>query len=261
MEFLNRATCDWLIEAVELHAAAAGSLAISAFLVTSIDTVPPFGLRCASQPAMRLVVPLFSPCSASGHAVPSPHCTSQLGVWVGGWSTDRHQDYAAQDLELSNVPGVRDWMAAQMSSVILPTIAELYQLPPERLLALDVFIVKYSVDVQPGLELHRDSQSFSFNVGISDDFEGGGTRFETLGQTVKMDGVGNMLMHCGRMLHGGTAVTAGLRYILVGFVQVVEPTLTEDRTKLEVSGDASGPFIDRPLDGVALDDHWEAMCA
>ena len=50
-----------------------------------------------------------------------------------------------------------------MSSIILPTMAELYQLPPERLVALDVFIVKYSVDVQPGLELHKDSQSFSFN--------------------------------------------------------------------------------------------------
>ena len=54
-------------------------------------------------------------------------------------------------------------------------------------------------------------------------FAGGGTRLETLGIDLRPDAVGDVLLHCGQMLHGGAPVTRGVRYILVGFVEVEAP--------------------------------------
>ena len=77
----------------------------------------------------------------------------------------------------------------RLQSTLLPTMAALFELPVSRLLAREVFVVKYSADAggQPSLPLHRDKYSLSFNVLLSDPawFEGGGTRLESLGVTVR----------------------------------------------------------------------------
>ena len=38
-----------------------------------------------------------------------------------------------------------------------------------------------------------------------------------------ISGMGDVILHCGQMMHGGAALTSGIRYILVGFVDVVAP--------------------------------------
>ncbi len=90
---------------------------------------------------------------------------------------------------------------------------------------------------QRSLELHRDGSLLSFNVLLSheSEFEGGGTHFPDLaaqaaagatdapphvGGTVHLR-QGDACVHSGSALHAGAAVTAGVRVILVGFVESV----------------------------------------
>ena len=104
---------------------------------------------------------------------------------------------------------------------------------------------------QDRLANHHDDTLLSFSVLLSDphrDFEGGGTSFAAsdwmkeeqggevdfrsvveevdafdesrLIDVVKPAGRGDLFCHCGRLLHGGAAVTRGKRTLLVGFVHV-----------------------------------------
>jgi hypothetical protein len=104
---------------------------------------------------------------------------------------------------------------------------------------------------QPGLPLHRDGSLLSFSVLLSraheGAFAGGGTRFPHLAHADNDDddagcahagatsrdvadahGVvrlaqGDACVHSGGVLHGGEAVTAGRRLLLVGFVDSARP--------------------------------------
>ena len=83
----------------------------------------------------------------------------------------------------------------------------------------------------------------SFTVNLNDGWEGGGTEFDFLkgdrvddrvvvhgGEagvwgSVSSEGSvvakpGTLILHSGKMLHGGAKVTGGVRYVLVGFVDV-----------------------------------------
>eukprot|EP00729_Bicosta_minor_P001681 gene1681-17077_t len=150
----------------------------------------------------------------------------------GGWVSTRHTGpYSTLDFEVSEAPEIRDWIRPKL------------------------FVVKYeaasggdgsSVDRTPtsedsdgggsggatgqdtkqaGLRLHRDGHLLSFSILLSEphgvDFDGGGTRLETIGLSVCPEHAGDVFMHSGRMLHGGTAVTRGVRYIIVGFVEAI----------------------------------------
>ena len=146
----------------------------------------------------------------------------------GGWGRARHKEAATVDIEASRVPVLNEWVAGALHRTLLPSLAQLYGIAAHRLVAREVFVVRY--DAAPGgqrsLPLHRDGYAFSFNILLSGEFEGGGTRFPTLGLAVRPK-VGECLMHCGQMMHGAHAVTSGVRYILVGFVDVSGPSLRE----------------------------------
>ena len=72
---------------------------------------------------------------------------------------------------------------------------------------------------QSGLALHCDGSLLSFNLLLNNpgDFEGGGTFFETSGETHHL-ARGDALLHCGKLRHAGAPVLHGLRVILVGFI-------------------------------------------
>ena len=91
---------------------------------------------------------------------------------------------------------------------------------PFKLRVADGFIVKYDAEGgQAELKPHRDGSVFSFNIALNQahEFEGGGTWFNSLGESVKID-EGEMVSHASGILHGGNAITSGRRYILVAFV-------------------------------------------
>ena len=86
----------------------------------------------------------------------------------------------------------------------------------------ELFIVKYDEHGQRSLPEHRDNSKISFNIALSTrglDFQGGGTSFTLLNQTINID-AGSLLSHDSGLYHAGSSVTAGTRLILVGFVQL-----------------------------------------
>ena len=92
---------------------------------------------------------------------------------------------------------------------------------------------------QRSVGIHRDGSVISFNVLLNSekDFEGGGTFFEADGgsedNSAEMEGVygkvyqicrGDVLVHSGKVRHGGYEITHGKRMLLVGFVDAGNDT-------------------------------------
>lgn len=164
----------------------------------------------------------------------------------GGWTTERHAAYATTDLPCSAVPAVDGWVRSALRGRVLPRLAARHgwlpsgslpqqrqQEPPRppaesdgaRLAFRDLFFVRYSAEpgCQDGLALHRDGSVISFNILLNDpsSFEGGGTYVEADDVTYRI-GQGDCLVHSGKLRHGGGVVTRGERYVLVGFVDVLD---------------------------------------
>ena len=90
---------------------------------------------------------------------------------------------------------------------------------------VDMFIVKYEVDAQKSLNIHKDGTHLSFNIMLSDinDYQGGGTYFED-GLTSYLNR-GDVLVHSGHINHGSHDITKGSRYVLVVFFNIVEKSM------------------------------------
>lgn len=82
------------------------------------------------------------------------------------------------------------------------------------------FVVKYSLDGQKELRPHHDSSTFTVNICLNDDFEGGGCHFVTKNKTIIHKDVGSIIIHPGRLTHyhTGLPITSGTRYVLISFV-------------------------------------------
>ena len=85
------------------------------------------------------------------------------------------------------------------------------------------FIVKYSLDKdgQKDLKPHHDSSTYTVNVCLNDDFEGGGCHFIHKNVTVVNKNIGRICIHPGKYTHyhKGLPITTGERYILVSFIE------------------------------------------
>lgn len=148
----------------------------------------------------------------------------------GGWTKERHKNYPTTDLPVRSIPTLNVPLFNFTTLNILPLIAEHYKLNLYFLSIVDLFIVKYEAEGQDHLGKHRDGSIISFNILLNDDFEGGGTSIEhtckpgsnelsefneVLYQGEKTD----LLIHPGKLKHGGNHITNGVRYILVGFIE------------------------------------------
>jgi hypothetical protein len=108
----------------------------------------------------------------------------------------------------------------------LSRAAKFYSISSERPTSLvlsitDLFVTKYDQKMR-SLESHKDKSDFSFVLALNDDFEGGGTFFALKNATFKSP-IGSAVVFNGQQYHGGVAVTgATSRYILAGFLDIVE---------------------------------------
>lgn len=175
------------------------------------------------------------------------HCLTRTEcAWIllkaqayGEWRTQRHNSVPTTDMEVLDVPELRDWLYECSRQVIFPTLASFYGFDPAECHYMDLFLVRYDADTigaQRGLIGHRDRSLLSFNILLSDpsDFEGGGTSFDVLdGETVHPMSVGDLTIHPGKVRHSGIPIIRGERYILVGFVDVRSPRV--DNSFLAVS--------------------------
>lgn len=100
------------------------------------------------------------------------------------------------------------------------------QIPHSHNLVLDdrePHMVKYDVSKKERqkLDMHTDKSEWTFLIALSNgsglDYEGGGTYFECVDATVHIPR-GMALIFPGRLRHCGQRITAGLRFLLVGFL-------------------------------------------
>ena len=89
--------------------------------------------------------------------------------------------------------------------------------------ALMNFVVRYKPNRQDYLKPHHDSSTFTINVALNRpgiDFQGGGSRFLRYDCSMLNNQRGWALIHPGRLTHyhEGLKTTAGVRYIMVSFV-------------------------------------------
>ena len=175
----------------------------------------------------------------------------------GGWTRGRHEAYPTTDLPLSALPRTSAAVTRAVSALrdsVLPAMVRAYpSLAGLPLFVDDAFVAKYAAGgageegTQRMLAFHRDATPLSFICTLARPAAGGGTVFRSLlppvaaaavrsgDATAAVDygplGAGNasvlttsvgecLVFAGGAALHGGAPVTAGVRHLRVGFVQV-----------------------------------------
>lgn len=146
----------------------------------------------------------------------------------GQWETTRHKNYPTTDIPVCKLP---NRARSVVENVVVPNIVaamrrayDLTDADVDRIRPFDLFVVKYNPEGQALLRHHRDVSELSFVVTLSEatQFDGGGTHYYHTDQTIRGD-CGDVVMHCGKVKHGGSPVTRGVRYILIGFMEVRSP--------------------------------------
>lgn len=136
-----------------------------------------------------------------------------------GWTTSRHGNYPTTEIPLVELPETLQFLKQALVERIYPLLtAQFGEFLPDasKLRVADGFIVKYDAEGgQTELKPHRDGSVLSFNVALNpaNEFDGGGTWFESLGDAIQID-EGQVVSHASGVFHGGN----GKRYILVAFV-------------------------------------------
>lgn len=136
---------------------------------------------------------------------------------IRSWLTERHDNYPTTDNEVTNTWTEYKTLENLVKGQIGDEIARLYKINKKHVVINEFFIVKYDIHGQKHLRYHEDGSEFSFVIGLNDDYEGGGTKFKSSGNTVRLN-VGECLIFSGQHRHKGNSVTKGTRYIVAGFL-------------------------------------------
>ena len=156
---------------------------------------------------------------------------AEAHVAMHGWRTDRHRAHNTTDFSIHDAPALDALLELAMRAVVLPTLLALYfrgHEPPPTLSISDLFFAKYDTDGgQTSLPDHRDGSLLSFSIAITspERFEGGGTRFVGKNVVLRPNRPGDLVVHSGKILHGGAPITSGQRSIVVGFVDAEGPNV------------------------------------
>lgn len=179
--------------------------------------------------------------------------------------SSRHVSYQTVDFAIEESVDISQYLGQSginFEERVFSALSEAYDVDAEDLSFLDLFCASYEVagsdddedrNVMDQLDFHRDGSLLSFTILLSppEDFEGGGTIFDALGDCISSDNgddsilqppgviqptrAGYATLHSGKLFHGGNKVTKGQRIVLVGFVDVDErnmkPGALGDATK------------------------------
>lgn len=138
-----------------------------------------------------------------------------------GWTHLRHTHFATYDLPVSQISSLTQWAHEITANRIWKLFEEKYGVATADLSLHDLFVIKYSMEGQKSLELHTDGSQLTFILQLNSptDFGAGGTYFELSNLTVRLE-QGDILLHPSKLRHGSLPITAGVRYVAVGFVDV-----------------------------------------
>eukprot|EP01051_Picozoa_sp_SAG22_P001763 SAG22_NODE_73_length_22318_cov_47.105315_10_plen_606_part_00 len=191
-------------------------------------TEPITELDARSPPASRRArwLPALVPAATAAAIVAAAE--AQVG---GVWSADRHAAYQTTDIDALATPGPLKTLVQKVVAAVTAALAASAHSAPELAAAAaagisfgDVFVVKYEATGAAGqrsLALHADGSAVTFQLALNGDgngssFAGGGTYFKAMDCQATAR-VGSALVFGGDLLHAGVEITAGVRYLLVGF--------------------------------------------
>lgn len=129
------------------------------------------------------------------------------------------EPYPTKDIQLKDLK-LEDMWQFIMDKYIKPFVKEKFNYNTKE--TNINFIVKYSLDKegQRKLDPHHDSSTYTINVCLNDDFEGGGCRFVRQNYDICNKDIGSLILHPGKLTHyhQGLEISKGTRYLLVSFV-------------------------------------------
>jgi len=141
------------------------------------------------------------------------------------WTKNRHDHYPTHDIPTIDLPETKP-ITDKLLNTIKLDLVEKYSLINPTVSYQDLFIVKYSLDGQSHLNMHRDVSILSFVLQLNPntEFDDGGTYYKIHDKTIRSD-IGDIVYHCGKLHHSGVKITRGIRYILAGFLNVTDSNL------------------------------------
>jgi len=138
-----------------------------------------------------------------------------------GWTIKRHNNYPTTDLPIQLVKPIFNYIYESFKT-ISDLILKSYCLEGKNITLnfKDVFVVKYEFNKQNYLDLHHDDSFLSFQILLNENslFEGGGTYFDD--GLIMYPNQGDLVIHSSRIKHSGLPITKGIRYLLVGFIDL-----------------------------------------
>ena len=140
----------------------------------------------------------------------------------GGWLTTRHKTYPTTDIEIENIPTIFSFLFTSVFKEVKQKIETLYSINIAKFNVFDLFIVKYDMNGQTDLGMHKDGadneSNFTFSILLNDDFGGCGLRYEDGG--IVNPKKGDMMIHTKNHAHMVESLEKGTRYVLVGFLEI-----------------------------------------
>lgn len=203
----NYYTQQWLLETTPPQPN--GSHSTPHYLPTDFNQQPrTLGPPCLQLYRVRLppvTLPLLSSLIKAAEAYATKLPT--------GWKTHLYS-LTKQDIALQDIADHQP-----ITDYVLATVPSLFGGRAVRRLDWNQpHILKYDCAGHRSVPLHHDLCDVTVNIALNDEFEGGGTFFPALGREPVRLERGEMLVHPGQLLHAGSAIRSGTRYLLIYFL-------------------------------------------
>lgn len=127
------------------------------------------------------------------------------------------ENHPTQDIHLHQINLDKVW-GYIIHRYISPLIYDYYKYSTKDINI--AFVVKYSMEGQRDLKPHHDASTYTVNICLNNNFQGGGCRFIKQNMDVVNRDIGSMIIHPGKLTHyhEGIPISHGERYILVSFI-------------------------------------------